>query len=168
MIEIITDRLKLIPLSPENLGYLKQSRKKMERNLGLNPSNYNYFADGVEVDIDWVIGKVKSNHEDYLLYTYWEIVLLSENKIIGEISFFDTKLDVGEIGFVTNASYRGNGYMPEALNAFIKYLFSTFKIKSIEAAIDEFNKPSLLVAEKVGMKNIREDNGSLIWEMRNV
>ena len=56
----------------------------------------------------------------------YEIVLRSENKVIGGIGLHNRKpdeklydLEQREIGYVLNPRYLGNGYVPEAINCLL-------------------------------------------------
>ena len=53
----------------------------------------------------------------------WAICLNNTHEIIGTISIwnFDNKKAQGELGYGLHPSYRGQGYMMEALNNVIKY-----------------------------------------------
>lgn len=162
---IETERLQVVPLSLEHLLLLEVDRNDMEKNLGLKLSNYNYSED-VDYDLSSVIDELKRKKNDYLLYTYWEIILKSENKIIGEIKFSDTEIDdYVEIGYVTNQNYRRKGYMSEALTIFVRYLFNYTNIKTIKAIIDTTNTASAIVARKIGMNCIKRENGEMFWEI---
>lgn len=52
------------------------------------------------------------------------IVLKENNELIGSIDVVDMKDNVPEIGYVLAKKYWNHGYMKEALNAFVKHLFS--------------------------------------------
>jgi len=57
-----------------------------------------------------------------------------------------------ECYFILFPQYRGNGYAIEALKKSIEFVFSTLKIDTLNAYINQDNKRGWLVAERSGMK----------------
>ena len=89
----------------------------------------------------------------------YAIVLKSENKVIGSISMHDKSPDESrsnlkekQVGFVLNPKYWGNGYIPEAVNYIINYLFNELKTDIIWCGHYDFNHKSKRVVEKCGFK----------------
>lgn len=87
------------------------------------------------------------------------------NKVIGSlgIEFYDEKkipeynFQKGrEIGFVLSKDYWGQGFMPEAVKAVIKYLFEEVKLDFITCEHFNDNLQSKRVQEKCGFKFIKE------------
>ena len=60
-----------------------------------------------------------------------------------------------EIGYVLSKDYWGNGFMPEAVNAVIKYLFEQVKVDFIACGHFTDNYQSMRVQEKCGFKHFR-------------
>lgn len=60
-----------------------------------------------------------------------------------------------EIGYVLSKDYWGQGLMPEAVKAVIKYLFETVKLDFIMVGHFEWNRQSARVIEKCGFKYIK-------------
>jgi ribosomal-protein-alanine N-acetyltransferase len=81
----------------------------------------------------------------------WAICLSNSHEIIGTISIwnFDIKKDQGELGYGLHPSYRGQGYMMEALNNVIKYAFTNIKLKTLQAYTSPENRSSLKLLEKL-------------------
>ena len=84
----------------------------------------------------------------------WAVVLKSENKMIGTCGFtrFNYNHDCGEVGYVINPKYRGQGIAPEALLEVMSFGFDRLLLNRIEAKYIDGNTPSRRVMEKVGMK----------------
>lgn len=79
--------------------------------------------------------------------------------MIGGIGLHNRKLDVSledleqrEIGYVLNPKYWGNGYVPEAVMALIKYGFEKMNLDLIWCGHYDFNIKSKRVNEKCGFK----------------
>lgn len=60
-----------------------------------------------------------------------------------------------EIGYVLSKDYWGQGLMPEAVKAVIKYLFETVKLDFILVGHFEWNRQSARVIEKCGFQYIK-------------
>ena len=86
-------------------------------------------------------------------YLDWGITLKSTGKLIGTAGF--TSLDQdnfkGEIGYVLNPEYSGNGYATEAVKAVLDYAFNNLCLNRIEARVMEGNLLSVKLLEKIGM-----------------
>ena len=67
-----------------------------------------------------------------------------------------------EIGYVLSKEYWGQGLMPEAVRAVVKYLFETVKLDFILVGHFEWNRQSSRVIEKCGFRYIK----SLPYETR--
>ncbi len=94
-----------------------------------------------------------SNHYKLGDFYDWAVILKSENKMIGTCGFtrFHTQHDCGEVGYVINPSYRGQGIAAEALCEVIRFGFSRLGLHRIEAKYIDGNVASRRVMEKVGM-----------------
>ncbi|ERI91982.1 acetyltransferase, GNAT family [Clostridiales bacterium oral taxon 876 str. F0540] len=87
----------------------------------------------------------------------YAIVLKAENKVIGGIGMHNRKPDEAlkelrqrEIGYALNPAYWGNGYIPEAVEALIKYGFEKMDLDLIWCGHYDFNNKSKRVVEKCG------------------
>jgi len=56
-----------------------------------------------------------------------------------------------EVGFWGRTSFRGNGYVTEAVAAIIEMAFKSLGARRVEALADEENRPSRRVCERVGL-----------------
>lgn len=83
----------------------------------------------------------------------WAIVLPS-GRMIGTVGF--TKLDftnnVGEIGYVLNPRYHGQGYATEAAAEVLRFGFERLGLHRIEAHYMAENAASRRVMERIGMR----------------
>lgn len=97
----------------------------------------------------FIIGKYKQGE-----FYDWAVTLKSdENKMIGTCGFskIDFSNNAGEIGYVINPDYRGNGYAPEAVKAIMEFGFKKLDFHRIEAKYIIGNDASLSVMKKCGM-----------------
>ncbi len=82
----------------------------------------------------------------------YALILKTENKMIGMCDFvyFNENNRCGEIGYVLNRKYWGNGYMVEACQEVIKIGFDRFNLIRIQITHDINNYQSQRVIEKLG------------------
>lgn len=83
----------------------------------------------------------------------WALILRAENKMIGTCGFtrIDYKKKFGEIGYVINKKYWGQGLATEAVGQVVRFAFTALQLKQLEARYMERNIASKRVMEKVGM-----------------
>lgn len=90
------------------------------------------------------------------------IELKKEHKVIGSIEIMDVKKDryknikieenSKELGSIISEKYWGNGYMPEAIIAALKFCFNVLHVSVVYAGYLEKNTQSLRLKEKCGFK----------------
>lgn len=81
----------------------------------------------------------------------YAIRLKTTNKLIGIILYFDETQESCEIGYGIGSNYWNNGYVTEAVKAFIKFLFEEKGFSTIYASFFVENDASKRVMEKSGM-----------------
>ncbi|WP_352419009.1 GNAT family N-acetyltransferase [Proteiniborus sp.] len=165
---LTTERLKLIPLTADDLKLCIENKSKMEKKLGLTISGkqLNEMMKGIyQIKINYI----KRDRENYLYYTYWQIVPKDKNCIAGEIGFKDIPNSFGEIevGYGLDEEYRGNGYMTEALIRLTKWAFSQKGISTIIAVTANNNIPSHRVLTRAGFKVQGYDYKFIYWRIEN-
>lgn len=165
---LTTERLKLIPLTADDLKLCIENRSRMERKLGLavTRKQLNEKMKGIyQIKINYI----KRDKENYLLYTYWQIVPKKLNYIVGEIGFKDIPNSSGEIevGYGLDEEHRGNGYMTEALIGLTKWAFAQKGISAIIAVTDNNNIPSHRVLARSGFKIQGYDYQYIYWRIEN-
>lgn len=87
----------------------------------------------------------------------WAIVLKETGQVIGSIGLHDRRPDPTiqhesqrEIGYVLSPDYWGNGYVPEAVQAMIRFGFEALGLERIWCGYFSFNDQSRRVVEKCG------------------
>ena len=83
----------------------------------------------------------------------WAVVWKEQDKMIGTCGFtrFDYNNNSGEIGYVINPAYRGQGIADEAVREVMRFGFDDLGLNRIEAKFMEGNTASMRVMEKTGM-----------------
>lgn len=159
MIEIYSERLKLIPLDNQLLTiWNTDGRNKMEARLGLQPSTW-LMADFDRIEtedalLNFWIPMTAEHQGDFFWFTNWDIVLASENTSIGGVGFagFPDQEGVTMVGYFIDGNHREKGYATEALNCLIDWATLEPALKTIIADTPFFNLPSQNVLKKVGFK----------------
>ena len=131
---IITDRMKIYPISIEKLKEIVENEKNEILKLAYQ---------------EMLEGCIK-NPEDYIWYTLWFIELKdSANEIVGSLSFKGiSENGIVEIGYGINDGYENKGYTTEAVGAVVKWAAKQPNVKQIEAEAEESNQASIRVLEK--------------------
>lgn len=81
---------------------------------------------------------------------YYEFAILYKNQHIGAVSIYFEK-GIGELGWIVNKNYWGNGFAYEAAEALVKYFIDNMKTTHFIAHCDTENVASYKVMEKLGM-----------------
>ncbi|MEA5498964.1 GNAT family N-acetyltransferase [Limnoraphis robusta Tam1] len=89
------------------------------------------------------------------------IQLKETAEIIGDAGILKKKIAeewVNDLGYIIHYLYWGKGYASEVATALKDYAFSVLKLESLHANMPENHPGSRRVAEKIGMKFVREFN----------
>ena len=125
---------------------------------------YEYACrDSVTRYLTWKPHKSRDYTREYLQYigTHyiigdffdWGVIHNRDDKFIGTCGFtrFDYNHNCGEIGYVLNPEYWGQGIALEAVREVMKFGFEVLGLNRIEAKFIEGNESSRRVMEKAGM-----------------
>ncbi|MFS3912952.1 GNAT family N-acetyltransferase [Bacillus australimaris] len=84
----------------------------------------------------------------------YAIALSESNQLIGDcaIHTLDSEPRIVEIGFTLAPEYQGMGYIHEALNSILEYIFMTLNKHKIIAFTDVRNEKSIRVLERLEMR----------------
>lgn len=151
-IEIYTKRLLLKPLGSEYLQTVNdysmdyENTKYMCRLPNENTEETLCFL--TNVDSEWAKEKP----------AYYEFAILYKNKHIGAVSIYFEK-GIGELGWILNKKYWGNGFAYEAAEALVKYFIDNMSTTHFIAHCDTKNVASYKVMEKLGMIKTGEWGG---------
>lgn len=164
MIELNTERLRLIPLSAENLRLLIDNPKKMELRLSLIESA-RFLSPELKQAMEIRLSKVLADEENYIWYTNWLIVSKDKNCTVGGIMLKGPPNENGEIviGYYTLTEYQGNGYMTETINNMKKWLLNQSNVMYVIADTEKDNIPSHRVLEKSGAEMYKETDELYFW-----
>jgi RimJ/RimL family protein N-acetyltransferase len=82
------------------------------------------------------------------------VVLRETGQLIGDVvlMWHSAEHQGGEIGYVINPDFQGNGYVTEAAGALLALAFDDLKLHRVIARIDQRNAASANVARRLGMR----------------
>ena len=169
--ELFTKRLRLLPLTLEQLQLLHQHRYLLEESLGLSPAPLQMIPD-MRVEFqeaihDW-IEQVATHPEDYPWHTNWEIILLEENRSVGGISLtYDPLLHPERVitGYIVDQAYQQRGIATESLRKLLQWIFSHEHIQTVAARTPHDNTASQRVLRKNYFRLMDQGDESLLWEL---
>jgi len=85
----------------------------------------------------------------------WSIILKETGKMIGTIELYGYKINhKGELGYVLNPDYWGQGYTVEAGKAVLKFAFEYLGVKRVDCNAFSTNNQSIRVCEKLGLNYV--------------
>ncbi|MEC2057416.1 GNAT family N-acetyltransferase [Peribacillus psychrosaccharolyticus] len=166
MIELKTDRLRIIPLNAENLKLLIDSQKEMELKLCLCETE-SYLDSELKQALEIRLSKLLDDEQNYIWYTNWLIVLKDTNCCVGGIMLKGLPNKNGEvvIGYYTIPRYQGNGYMTETIVNIKYWLLNQPDVMSIIADTEKDNIASHRVLEKTGAEMYKETEELYYWRI---
>ncbi|MDQ7826058.1 MAG: GNAT family N-acetyltransferase [Candidatus Eremiobacteraeota bacterium] len=173
MRELETPRLRLIPLTGEELCLCRSGRHVMEKRLGLemtvSPLDRE-TAEALEAALEAMISLVEEDPENYLWNTNWEIALREQNRIIGGLCFHGPPDSEGrvQLGYIMQEAYRCRGYMTEALRAVCSWALSIPGVAMVTAETEKDNMPSQRVLVNIGMMRTRETGRTYWWALTSL
>lgn len=151
-IEIVTNRLLLKPLGSEYLQTVNKYAMDYE-----NTRYMCYLPNKTEEETKAFLSSVDSEwQKEYP--EFYEFAILYHNRHIGAVSIY-FKNGIGELGWIINKKYWGNGFAYEAAEALVKYFFANMGTAHFIAHCDTENIASYKVMEKLGMVRTGEWGG---------
>jgi ribosomal-protein-alanine N-acetyltransferase len=145
-LELATPRLAMRPIVPADAAAFFQI-------LG-DPEVMRFSVGGVHRSVDdtilWIEHGVR--HQSAHGFAMFAIVCRSNGDIIGQCGLEVLADGRTEIAYRLRRDKWGWGYAAEAARAWLDYGFSTLRLKRIVAMIEEDNRRSIRVAEKIGMR----------------
>lgn len=168
--DLITERLKLIPLRIEDIESSLNNLSNFYNEKHLK-SKEKVLSDALYQVYKIKLKNMIADPENYLFYTYWLIIKKDNNMIVGRIGFKNIADDKGEteLGYGINPNFRSKGYMTEALKKMINWGFrqQLRPIKTIIAKTDKENISSQKVLQKVGFEYKCISGNLLCWKLNN-
>jgi len=151
----------------KNMPVLSSSRLILKK---IGPQDYSSIIDITmydgesckdESDVKNIITKINTDiiNEKSL---HWGIFLKESSQLVGVCGYYrGFENNCGEIGYVINTEYQGNGFMSEAVSVLCEFGSVNLKLDFIFAYTDEKNFSSQSVLKKNNFINVSIDKGEL-------
>lgn len=128
-----------------------------------SPNVMRYTGDGKPITRDVIAKKIPEWIELYKKQKYglMALVMKSTKELIGLCGFIHQTVDEVEyieLGYRLDEGYWGKGIVTEAATAVRDYAFNMLEIPMLISIINYQNDASMRVAEKVGMKLMKQTN----------
>lgn len=166
--EILTERLKLIPLALDQLQRYIPSPGDLEQELGFEISR-DIVTDRLRRAIAMKIAKMeRADPLEHNWFTYWLIVVKDGPHGAGLAGFKGLPDEEGktEIGYGIDPAFGNTGYTTEAVKGLIGWAFQDPRCKTVIApGTKKVNTPSNRVLEKVGMRVYNETEDAFDWKI---
>jgi len=164
---IETERLRLHPLTYDQLVKYMRADQSLEAELQLNPTKRLISPELKEALEETILPGVADLDRNFLFCTLWTMILRSENKMVGDLCFVSPPNPVGEIeiGYGTYEDFRGEGYMTEAVRGMIGWAKTQAGVRAIVASTDQDNPASFSVLQKNEFIRCGETEGLLHWRL---
>jgi len=153
-----------------HLDHIIETKRLYLRELNLNdkdeladilcdPDSMKYYPNpfSMEQTVNWI----KWNIDNYKKYKHglWAVILKGKNVLLGDCGLTIQEIEgeeVLELGYHIRKEYWNKGYATEAAKACIEYAIDTLKMEKIYSYTKSENLPSIRVAEKVGMRFVKQ------------
>ncbi|MFT3983038.1 MAG: GNAT family N-acetyltransferase [Lachnospiraceae bacterium] len=163
--KIQTERLELIPLTPDQLKLWIENIDALEKEL-----NCSYKAEPMEgVFLDIVKSqseKTQDDSDNYLWHSFWLLIRTSDRTVVGSADFKDIPNKSGEveIGYGLGKAYEHNGYMTEAVKAMCEWALKQESVMSVIAETDLDGLASQRILERCQFKKYKQLE-TLWWKL---
>ena len=171
MFHLSSSRLRLIPLTHEQLILLATDRSALENAMGLTRSDFklnapdSFLAELEQVLTTIVAPAVLDKPSAQLWYTHWLIIENSTNLTVGGIGLAGEPNELGEvmIGYYIDAQVENLGYATEAVCVFSEWIFSSDEVRMIVADTLADGFGSQKVLQKNGFELVGTTEEGLRW-----
>ena len=151
-IQIATRRLQLRPLGSEYLQTVNE--------YALDPENTKYMCHLPNQHSEETVAFLRHVDAQWAMDTpeVYEFAILYQNRHIGAVSLAFAQ-GVGELGWILNRKYWGNGFAYEAASAVMQYFIQHMGVTHFIAHCDAENIASYKLMQKLGMVKTGEWGG---------
>jgi RimJ/RimL family protein N-acetyltransferase len=164
-----SNRLRLIPLTTQQLQLHASDYEALQQSLGLTPRSMlmeEYFqAEFDDALANYWLPETAANASAFQWFTNWLIVHKTDNCVVGGIGVAGLPNDSGEteIGYGLDQAYRGQGIATEALDCLMKWVFQHAFVKALIAHTPVHLFNSQRVLQRAGFDRISEEKGLVLW-----
>jgi RimJ/RimL family protein N-acetyltransferase len=147
---VLTKRLSLRPLTSADIDALLAYRSDPDvcRYVPFAPMDRQVIAERLATQ--WVTTALTDEGQALTL----GVEITETGELVGDVVlFWHSRVHLGgEIGYVVNPAFGGQGYATEAAHALLRLAFEDLGLHRVVARIDERNEASAKVARRLGMR----------------
>lgn len=164
---IETERLRIIPLTLEQLNKYVKADYSWEDELELNRSPRSMSPELADAFEKSILPNVGDPNKNYLYYTLWTVISKSENKRVAGLLFTGEPNDAGEveIGYGTEPQFQNNGYMTETIGGMVSWAKNQPEVRTIVAQTDKANIPSHKTLLKNNFSKYKTVDPMIWWRL---
>lgn len=164
---IHTPRLRILPLSYEQLIKYMQCDHSLEAELHLNHSPRTISEELKEALELSILPNVADPAKNYLYSTLWTGILKADGLMVGDLCILGEPNEAGEIeiGYGTYEAFQGQGFMTEIVRGIIDWCKTQPQVRHILATTDKTNIASCKVLDKNSFLIVGETETQLHWRL---
>lgn len=158
-------RIRLIPLSVEEIGYYLRDDFTFEQHFGLEHHPRSVPAPVVKAITERVLPKIETDPDNHLFYTLWVAIDTTINTVVAGIVFKGPPNEKGEVelGAGTLDGFMNRGYMTETTKLLCEWALNN-GVKNIVANCLPDNVASQRTLEKCGFEIVKKEEGNWNWK----
>ncbi|MFZ3588076.1 GNAT family N-acetyltransferase [Bacillus sp. DJP31] len=164
--EIVTDRLLLVPCSLDLTKSLALYRGELEKRSPIRIP-HDWPSTQLIGMLPYYIEKLETDQAEYG-WGIWMIILYEEKRIIGDVMMLGKPLDgVVEFSYHLISDIRDDGIAFEAIEAMIDWLIESNDVTSLLTECGIYDEKSIRLLERLGMRCTLKDGEFLYWELHH-
>lgn len=151
--QLVTDRLRIVPLVPRQLGLWLHDIPVLERELGCR-----YTAGSPSGEFRGIVegqhAPAAADPGNYLFHTFWLLIFQDDGTVAGSACFKGVP-DAGgrvEIGYGLEKACEKQGYMTEAVRELCAWALRQPGVRHVTAETNPDNRASQRVLQRVGFR----------------
>ena len=162
-----TERLKIKPLSYDELLLYVKLDNSLEKRLGLNPHSRSLPDELKEALEQLILPQVADSGDNILFSTLWTIIDKQKKLMVGDMCFKGVPNTAGEveIGYGTYAKFQGKGFMTEGIKAISHWALCQAEVQTILAETNKENTSSHKTLSRNGFKAYKHVENMIWWRL---
>jgi [ribosomal protein S5]-alanine N-acetyltransferase len=162
-----TQRLKIRPLTYDQLVMYLNADNSLEQDLKVQPSNRVISPELKDALEKTIIPAVADTRKNYLFSTLWTAISKADNQMVGDLCIIGEPNMAGEIeiGYGTYEAFQNKGFMTEMVAGMIEWAKTQYDVKAILAFTEKTNISSYSVLQKNGFIKVGEKENMLSWKL---
>lgn len=156
--QLVTDRLRIVPLVPRQLELWLHDIPALERELGCRCTSGSPSGE-FRVIVAGQHARTAADSGNYLFHTFWFLIVQGDGVVAGSACFKGAADADGrvEIGYGLEKTCEKQGYMTEAVRELCSWALRQPGVRHVTAEADPDNRASQRVLQRVGFRPAEPD-----------